>query len=953
MLIALLMVLLQVTRAEDVRVADFNYTDGSTMKITLVGEGDTARVTYVPKGANVSFQRYQGYINQSALVSTQSFSLTKSAEYTILARPGWNLNVSHRRATAALSVGGAVVSADLQAPVTAVGAACDPPGWKGLAPGIAMTVASSGQCLRAARTLSPVPIPKGVRCCTSYQDPASKKPTGPCNISCPAGQTVQSVRFADYGTAGGTCGQLKHDHSCTASNFTAAITTLTEAQCLGKTSCAVTRKAWGDPCFGVNKKRLTISVMCAASTVINGDSSESDQTDLITGVEDEQIFGFGQTVTPGLSAIGSTKFIATFSLTLDTGPSHAPAPSYISLAKNAATNSSVAHGFFLNTHGFSAFDVGANDTQKLMISTPDPVYDYFLFAGPTPAAVIGQFSNVAGGRMSLPPKWAMGMKYDPDESGDNQSFIQSIVEDFADHGVRMDRVVLEPAWQGDQYNWNTAKFTDIAKMIKNITPTKLILWEHPILDQKGEFYTSLQDADCIAHAARNASKSSSGLGKPVPSQFSDLTLPRCQKIWKDYQLKHAIASGADGFKLDEDDVDVNIGFNDSTVFPSGFKGHQFHNIQGYIWQRLYHEMFESLGKRTWLQSRGGYAGSQAYPTNSYSDGYTYTTYVRGVVNSGFSGLIWAPEMRHATCTAVHSDSDHADFARRTQLMFLSPQAQYNAWDGRDGTTVWPCGPKWIDMFRTHYDLRTGLAPYLYSAYESQSRTGIPLARPLVLDSPDDHDTWSIDDQYLLGGALMFPPAGMSGPTSTSRSVYFPRTAPSWHLWFDNSSSFEPGTWATVQTPIMRAPLFVKGGVPVAFRSTAAKENNALGLIVWMPTLATACKGLDADLSWADLYDDDGETTRYKVHGEHWRARAGFVSCLAGKLELRFDISHSSFVVAHKQVHWTVRQVPSVPTRITCSSGGAVIEATWSHSLEHKQLRVLAPLGHSCSVHFLA
>ena len=62
----------------------------------------------------------------------------------------------------------------------------------------------------------------------------------------------------------------------------------------------------------------------------------------------------------------------------------------------------------------------------------------------------------------------------------------------------------------------------------------------------------------------------------------------------------------------------------------------------------------------------------------YSDGYDYKTYVIGVVNSGFSGLIWAPEMRHATCTSNHTAAEHADFARRSQLMFLSPQAQYNA-----------------------------------------------------------------------------------------------------------------------------------------------------------------------------------------------------------------------------------------------------------------------------------
>ena len=141
------------------------------------------------------------------------------------------------------------------------------------------------------------------------------------------------------------------------------------------------------------------------------------------GITNEQIFGFGQTVTPGLSAVGSTKFIATFSRTMSTGPSHAPAPSYISLGIDAATNRSLAHGFFLNTHGYSAFDLGATTPTELGISSPDPIFDYFLFAGPTPAEVIRQFATVAGGCMSMPPKWAMGMKYDPQENGDNVSYL--------------------------------------------------------------------------------------------------------------------------------------------------------------------------------------------------------------------------------------------------------------------------------------------------------------------------------------------------------------------------------------------------------------------------------------------------------------------------------------------------------------------------------------------------
>ncbi len=638
------------------------------------------------------------------------------------------------------------------------------------------------------------------------------------------------------------------------------------------------------------------------------------------------------------------------------GPSHAPSPSYISLAQNRLNNASVSHGFFLNTHGFSAFDIGQTQSNKLYVSSPDPVYDYFLFSGPTPRAVINQFSEVVGGRISLPPKWAMGMKYDPAEQGSNQTFIEKIVQQFADRGIRPDRVVLEPVWQGPQYNWDTHKFGNITELINRIAPTKLILWEHPILLPSSDphtaldgFYKSLVASKCLA--AEKSVESEGSLSLPAPTQFSDLTLIRCQKLWKKYQLDHAIASGAVGFKLDEDDVDVDIGFKDSTIFPSGFKGYDFHNIQGYIWQRLYHEMFASLGRRTWLQSRGGYAGSQAYPTNSYSDGYDYTTYVLGVVNSGFSGLIWAPELRHATCGPNHTPEEHADFARRTQLMFLSPQAQYNAWDSKDGTTLWPtggpgaasCGAEWIAMFKKHYDLRQGLSTYLYSAFETQSQTGIPVARALVIDSPEDQETWAIDDQFLLGDALMFAPAHAA--LDSTRKVYFPKTATAWHSWFNNTLVYEPGTRAIVPTPIMTAALFVKGGKPVVFHDS---QETSLTILVWIPTVSTSiCKKGISDYEWSSIYDDDGETTNYKIHDEHWRGVAGFANCFDGTIRLRFRVTHSLFETKRRNVVWTLRGVHRRAI-VNCTSNS---KHDWS--LPDRELLISTELGeHECTVLFV-
>ena len=70
---------------------------------------------------------------------------------------------------------------------------------------------------------------------------------------------------------------------------------------------------------------------------------------------------------------------------------------------------------------------------------------------PTPAAVINQFASLAGGKMSLPPKWAMGMKYDPRENGDNETFVPEVLRQFAERGIRPDRAILEPAWQNPQH----------------------------------------------------------------------------------------------------------------------------------------------------------------------------------------------------------------------------------------------------------------------------------------------------------------------------------------------------------------------------------------------------------------------------------------------------------------------------------------------------------------------
>ncbi len=308
-------------QAEQAANASFTYSDGGRLDVSLVGTtGEAARVTYVPNGANESFLRYQGFINASSLATNDAtFAITKSRAYTVLSRPDWSLNVSHSTAVAKLSIKGVVVSSDVAPPQRVMGSACDPPGWQGLAPklppgqSIAGTVAQDrGGCLRATRSLSGgKQAISGALCCSSYSDPVGAQKaggsTGPCTLTCPMsheGAKIKSILFSEYGTPSGECGSFSVDAACDATNHSASIRAVATDACVGKGTCTITRAeaegsiSWGDPCWGNQFKRLVLSALCS------GGPPPPPPVAPVTNVVDEHIYGFGQTVTPGLSAVG-------------------------------------------------------------------------------------------------------------------------------------------------------------------------------------------------------------------------------------------------------------------------------------------------------------------------------------------------------------------------------------------------------------------------------------------------------------------------------------------------------------------------------------------------------------------------------------------------------------------------------------------------------------------------
>jgi alpha-D-xyloside xylohydrolase len=277
-----------------------------------------------------------------------------------------------------------------------------------------------------------------------------------------------------------------------------------------------------------------------------------------------------------------------------------------------------------------------------------------------------------------------------------------------------------------------------------------------------------------------------------------------------------------GYKLDEcdnSDFTRNWSFPEISRFPSGADGEQMHCFFGRRYQETIQSVFDRRKQPTYGLVRSSHALAAPYPYVLYSDLYDHREFIRALVNSGFCGLLWCPEVRDAKSAE--------DLIRRLQTVVFSPLAMVNAWYIKD--PPWKAfGPDTENICRDIINLRMKLVPYLMETFQRYHDVGMPPFRALVLDYPDDPATWTIDNQYMMGTDLLVAPV-VAG--ESERDIYLPEGE--WVDFFTGAKLFGKQK-LHVSVPLARIPVFVKSGakLPLA-RPTLHSEDPAAKTIDWM------------------------------------------------------------------------------------------------------------------------
>lgn len=484
--------------------------------------------------------------------------------------------------------------------------------------------------------------------------------------------------------------------------------------------------------------------------------------------DDAQVFGFGLQLKSFNHRGCKLRLAVNADPATANGETHAPVPFFV-------TNK--GYGMYFDTARYAEFYCGklknnashvaaegstADNTDDLYAirqetSTVMCVHipaargiDVYVMEGKTITDIVKQYNMLSGGGPEV-PEWGLGMLYRCYTNWTSEK-IMSVADYFREKDIPCDIIGLEPGWQSRAYScsykWSD-KHPDPESFIRYMTGKgfHLNLWQHAFTNPEADFHDEIApySGDWLVW------------GGLVP----DFATPEARKIFGDYMRKNFVELGIDGFKLDECDSSDNTGgwsFPNCSKFPSGLDGEQYHSLFGTLYIKT---LMEALGNRPTLSEvRNLGALAASYPFVLYSDLYDHRDFIRGVVNSGFSGILWAPEFRSA--------DTKEDCIRRIQVIVFSVQCLINAW----------CydGIPWIvhdceDEVRELLEERKKLIPMLKKSFDIYHETGKPPVRALVMDYTDDKDTYYIDDEYLFCEDLLVAP--IRADQNNEREVYLP------------------------------------------------------------------------------------------------------------------------------------------------------------------------------------
>ena len=560
---------------------------------------------------------------------------------------------------------------------------------------------------------------------------------------------------------------------------------------------------------------------------------------------------------------------------------------------------------------------------------------YQVVAGDSWDEVMAGYTGLTG-RQPLPPRWAFG-NFASRFGYKSEAETRAVVDRFAAEKIPLDAVVLDLYWFGKEVKgtmgnlaWDRDTFPTAEKMMADFKQKgvrTIVITEPFVLTTSSRWQEAVQQKVLALDSA----------GKPATYDFYfgntglvDLYTQQGRDwFWNIY--KELKIGGVGGWWGDLGEPEVHP----SWVRHGGGKtADQVHNVYGHDWARLIAEGYQKdfPNERPFILMRAGYSGSQRFGMIPWS----------GDVSRGWGGLQSQMEislqMGMQGLAYMHSDLggfagpvlDDELYVRWLQYGVFQPVFRPHAQQDVAPEPVFRSARAKV-LARQAVWLRYAMLPYNYTLAFDNSRTGMPLMRPLMFAETDPERAVDRASTYLWGPDFLVSP--VVEPGAARQEVFFPNSG---SVWFDfhTDAVHRGGLLEVVKPEEAHSPVFVRAGAfgPRAkvVQSTRDYTGRQIDLHYYHDVSVAASNG--------KLYDDDGETAGAYEAGKYEIVR--FAGKYAdGRLEIGFATeTGKAHEGAERGFSLKVHNIQARPRSVTVD--GRAVAAGWN--AKHKLLDVKVP-----------
>lgn len=487
--------------------------------------------------------------------------------------------------------------------------------------------------------------------------------------------------------------------------------------------------------------------------------------------------------------------------------------------------SSEKYMLFFDNPAKSYFDIGKTVEDRMTYKAVGGNQTFYFISG-SDHKELSRLLTLISGRQPIPPLWALG-NLQSRFGYRSQAEAEQILEQSLEAGYPTDAIILDLYWFGSELedgrmgelSWDMEKWPDPEAMIQRFKERgiKTVLVTEPFFTKKSQHFDYLSENNLLV-------KDSLGDTYVIdyfyfgPGGLLDIFKPKAQE-WMWSQYKELKKIGIDGWWVDLGEPEQHP----SEMIHVNGKADEVHGMFGHRWAQMLSEGFRSdfPEERLFHLARAGFVGSQRYGMIPWS----------GDVGRNWSGLQAQPSIMLSMGLSgfgyMHSDAggftidkrDDELYTRWLQFATFTPIFRPHA------DEIIPAEPVlWPDIVQARVkpliELRYRMLPYIYTLSWENSRTGMPLARPMFYEFEEVSDT--LHNQYMWGSHILVAPILEKGLKTIK--VYLPKG-----FWYDfyTEKVYRGGKWIEVETEEDKLPIFIREGaiIPLAKLASNTQEYS--------------------------------------------------------------------------------------------------------------------------------